>query len=181
MSGTVTKFYTGVGSRETPDTICKIMTTTAKWLELHGYTLRSGGAIGADYAFEIGSSKPIIYSISTTHKPKSGKPSVVPCLEAYRDLAKLCCLHYKHMNSQYARDLHTRNICQVIGHDPSVIIKSDFLICYTAGGGYVGGTTTAIRCAERFDVPIFNFGNYDLEDIDFIKKELAKFLKEHMK
>lgn len=44
--------YTGIGSRETPEwAICKIK-KIGGYLYDKGYTLRSGGADGADLAFE---------------------------------------------------------------------------------------------------------------------------------
>ena len=173
------KFYTGVGSRETPDHVLHLMNIVAAFLNTKGYTLRSGGAKGADCAFERYSNKCDIYSINEKHKPVSGKPSIIPDLESYRELVKQCCLHYKNIKSQYAKVLHTRNICQIIGHIPNTIIKSDFVLCYTLNGEYVGGTTTAIRCAERFDIPVFNFGSY--KTVEEMKEELHKFLKTNIK
>lgn len=173
------KFYTGVGSRETPHDVLQLMTYTAKKIDELGYTLRSGGARGADYAFESASNNHAIYSVSKKHIPISGKPNIIPNLEPYRELVSECCLHYKKIKNQYVKDLHTRNICQVIGHDPLEIIKSDFLICYTFNGEYIGGTTTAIRCAERFDIPVFNFGKY--KTIDEMQIHLKEFLKLHIR
>lgn len=180
------RYYTGVGSRETPQNILKLMTYTAKFLDSKNYILRSGGAKGADCAFELGASddKCIVYSINK-RKALSSKDVIVPDLEKFRTLAKLCCLHYNKINSQFAKDLHTRNICQVIGHNIDEVIKSDFLICYTQFGEYKGGTTTAIRCAERFDIPVFNFGTYDiipdeLQREEEIKLKLKKFLEDNM-
>jgi hypothetical protein len=48
------RFYTGVGSRDTPEEVLSVMRTLAKCLARAGYTLRSGGAEGADAAFESG-------------------------------------------------------------------------------------------------------------------------------
>ena len=48
----VNNTYAGIGSRETPKEILKEMTKIGQELESKGYTLRSGGAIGADKAFE---------------------------------------------------------------------------------------------------------------------------------
>lgn len=157
------------------------MTITAKYLDEIGYTLRSGGAVGSDFCFEIGATEPDVYVVNSKVVPNSKHKGIVPDLEAYRDVVKQCCLHYNRISSQYAKDLHTRNICQVIGHDPNNIIKSDFLLCYTDKGEYVGGTTTAIRCAERFDIPIFNFGKYEMLDESEIKQKLNQFLKENIK
>lgn len=49
-------FYTGIGSRETPQEIQNLMFKIAQKLDSK-YILRSGGADGADLAFEKGSSK----------------------------------------------------------------------------------------------------------------------------
>lgn len=49
-----TLLYAGIGSRETPRSILDLMTAIARKLEALGYTLRSGGATGADTAFEEG-------------------------------------------------------------------------------------------------------------------------------
>lgn len=48
------KYYTGIGSRETPEDIQSWMKAFAIRMQKHGYTLRSGGAGGADSAFEHG-------------------------------------------------------------------------------------------------------------------------------
>lgn len=47
-------FYTGIGSRETPENICRLMKDVAAVAAARGYTGRSGGADGADNAFEEG-------------------------------------------------------------------------------------------------------------------------------
>lgn len=48
------KYYTGVGSRETPEHILKFIEQVAYWLAGRGYTGRSGSVAGADSAFEQG-------------------------------------------------------------------------------------------------------------------------------
>jgi predicted Rossmann fold nucleotide-binding protein DprA/Smf involved in DNA uptake len=48
------KYYAGIGSRETPKEICNKMTEIASLLEKQDFVLRSGGANGADSAFEKG-------------------------------------------------------------------------------------------------------------------------------
>lgn len=50
-------FYTGVGSRETPDNILGVMEDAACRLAGLGYVLRSGKAGGADAAFQLGVQK----------------------------------------------------------------------------------------------------------------------------
>ena len=48
------RFYAGIGSRETPIPILNQMTRIGSFLAPKNYTLRSGGAKGADSAFEQG-------------------------------------------------------------------------------------------------------------------------------
>ena len=55
----MTKYYTGVGSRSTPQDIMELMTQVATKLEALGYSLRSGAADGADTAFENGVINPL--------------------------------------------------------------------------------------------------------------------------
>ena len=52
------KFYTGIGSRNTPVSEQEKITKIAAYLEAIGFVLRSGGADGADQAFERGVKKP---------------------------------------------------------------------------------------------------------------------------
>jgi len=62
-------FYTGIGSRETPRHICIYMSKVAKILDKRGYILRSGGAQGADKAFQSSATNPIIYR-GNSHIPQ---------------------------------------------------------------------------------------------------------------
>ena len=48
------KYYAGVGSRETPPDVLKTMLKIGRYLAVKGYTLRSGGAKGADTALRMG-------------------------------------------------------------------------------------------------------------------------------
>ena len=53
----MSKLYTGVGSRNTPLPVLFTLSAIARKLGENGYVLRSGGAKGADSAFEWGASK----------------------------------------------------------------------------------------------------------------------------
>lgn len=46
--------YAGIGARKTPNNILQAMETVAAYLASQGHILRSGGADGADMAFENG-------------------------------------------------------------------------------------------------------------------------------
>src|SRR5690348_5431489 len=58
----MSRYYAGVGSRETPPGMLVYFTRLAQFLGRdHGYILRSGGADGADTAFEQGASSKQIF------------------------------------------------------------------------------------------------------------------------
>jgi len=48
------KYYAGIGARDTPQEVLNRMTKLAGVLQRKGLCLRSGGAKGADTAFEAG-------------------------------------------------------------------------------------------------------------------------------
>lgn len=54
MSQSQPKYYSGVDSRKTPPNILDLMTKVAQKLAGQGWVLPSGGADGADSAFETG-------------------------------------------------------------------------------------------------------------------------------
>jgi len=143
--------YTGVGSRETPSEVLTVMSRLAGVLSHEGWTLRSGGAKGADRAFEAGAGiwKQIFHAE-----------------EARNDAAAAAIAqnHHPawHLCSEYARLLHTRNVYQVLGRN--IDSPSRFLICWTPDGcistntrtRYTGGTGTAISIADTCNIPVFN-------------------------
>lgn len=142
-----TKPYTGVGARLTPPDVLRQMETLGQELARLGYTLRSGGAKGADVAFEIG--------CDSADGPKEiYLPSGTIAPEAF-EMASRIHEAWGRCNT-YARQCHARNCHQVLGaglDDPS-----RFLICWTEGGQSVGGTRTAIELAKENGVPVFNLG-----------------------
>lgn len=169
------KTYAGIGSRETPITIQQLMYYMAKNLSINGYTLRSGGAKGADQAFELGcdnlnGSKEIYLPWAGFENSKSTlvikDPKAFEIAEKYHP--------YWQNLSQGARKLQARNSHQVLGPDLSTISK--FIICYTKAGKKAGGTGQAIRIAEAYSIPVFDCGLYE-KDLELLKKEYRKFIK----
>jgi hypothetical protein len=160
-------YYTGIGSRNTPEEVCKQMTQLAKHFESMGFILRSGSADGADTAFEIGVSNPINKEIYLPWKNFNGNQS------SYFDISQEAfeladTLHpiFKSLKPAIQR-LHARNTYQVLGNDLKT--PSAFLVCYTPCGSEEestltsksGGTATAIKLAWRRGVPIFNLQTHD--------------------
>lgn len=170
------KCYTGIGSRETPLAILSLMKQMARHLALNGYTLRSGGAEGADKAFEAGcdsvNGKKEIY-LPWPKFQNSDSQLIVHDKKAYEIAEKY---HpYWHNLSQGARKLQARNSHQVLGWDLNS--KSEFVICYTKGGSGKGGTGQAMRIAKAYNIPIFDCGLYE-QDLDLLKDKYREFLKE---
>jgi len=151
--------YTGIGSRNTPTKFLTKMTLYAAELFKLGYTLRSGGAAGADSAFEKGSTKSDIFKSGDAkewsfkevikHFPNDRNPET-----------------FNNWNS-YTKGLMARNMMQVLGADGKV--KSDFLICYAPTLDYTsstcGGTGYAIRCALYYDIEVYNIFSEEQDEL----------------
>ena len=158
------KFFCGVGSRETPQFIQELFTWIAQELTNSGYILRSGGAPGADMAFEKGASKKQIWLPWLGFNGNDS--SYVYSKELTIDIVQLV-INKQHWDrlSEAGKKLHCRNVHQVLGNLIDEPI-SDFVICWTKNAEIVGGTATAIKLANKFDIPVFNFGKCkDHEDL----------------
>jgi len=151
------KFYAGVGSRKTPERILGGMAAAAQALAQEGWIVRSGGAKGADSAFQTGSPahrQEIYRPMPEQNYPKALWEQAMVIASQTHPAWHAC--------SDYAKALHTRNVFQVLG---STLDKpSRFVLCWTPDGAEyghetsrkTGGTGTAIRIADRFGIPVFN-------------------------
>ncbi|MFZ3481996.1 hypothetical protein [Sphingomonas sp. 3-13AW] len=158
--------YAGIGSRETPGVsakypgrVCGSMRVIAQRLHASGLTLRSGGAEGADEAFEAGSSPErsevfiIRRGIRGSRSPLYPRPENAHITAEAEKLASL--LHPKWAAcGDYARQMHTRNMHQVLG--VRLDSPSRFIIAWTKDGADTGGTGQAIRCGWHKGVPVVN-------------------------
>lgn len=177
-------YYTGVGSRKTPKTQCDALRAIAYRLACAGYTVRSGGAEGADTAFEDGAKQHLIrspkqfYDIYLPWDGFEGRrkgfnhhtPEDCPPLLWQKATEMAKDVHPKWENcSRGDKTLHTRNVFQVLGH--ALDTPSLFLICWAEvdrKGIPTGGTATAWRIAKEHNVPCYNinttFDLFELED-----------------
>ena len=175
-------YYTGIGSRRTPKDVLEMFAHLGEWLGARGYILRSGGANGADSAFESGCNQ--VFGGKEIYLPWKGfnnndsplynvGPRAIsmarefhPAWDRLNDAGKL---------------LMARNVYQLFGtgieDDVGDSPISSFVICYTDGGKIVGGTAQAIRIAQKYDIPVFNAGMYD--DIQKCKHAFNYFWKVH--
>ena len=169
------KYYAGIGSRKTPFHILSLMTNIARDLEAIGYTLRSGGADGADKAFSHGCKNKEIYI------PWKGFNGIndATSTEATKDAFLIVSSIHPAWDrcSHGAKKLHARNVHQILGsdiHDEDNY--SSFVVCWTPNGQTIGGTATAIKLANQRDIPVYNLAlPGDLNKLDkFIKEQNEK-------
>lgn len=137
------------------------MTAIAKRLASLGYTCNSGGADGADTAFEKGAvinrqiflpwdgfNKRNINSLTKLHGDGS---YIVPSFN--EELVRK--YHPKpNVLSEYGWKLMSRNSYQVLGADLNTPVN--FVLCWTKDGKASGGTGQALRIAKDHGIPIFN-------------------------
>jgi hypothetical protein len=152
-------YYAGIGSRETPSDILHKMSEIAKFLEEKGYTLRSGGADGADQAFsDVVTNAEIWIPWASFYTNEKHVVKVI----SESDRSAFASVDQFHPSGKYlkpaVRKLMARNFRQVIGEE-----DSSFIICWTKDGKDSGGTGQAIRIARYYKIPVINLktDNFD--------------------
>lgn len=158
------KYYTGIGSRSTPVALKPMFEYIARYLIEEGYTLRSGGAEGADSFFE------------GAITDKSKKEIYLPWLYFNDNMSPLAVVHQDAIDfslryhpapqalSTAAQKIMGRNAYQVLGMDLKT--KSDFIVCWREKSG---GTDQAIRIADAYGIKVFNLANNLHDGKDFSK------------
>lgn len=147
--------YTGIGSRQTPPDILEMMTHIAQRLAQENWLLRSGGAEGADTAFELGAKDKEIFT------PDGEIPK-----KAF-EIAKEIYPNWHALKKMYVKRIMARNVMQILGQELNQ--PSQCVICYTPDGCTshltrnrdTGGTGQAIALASLHDIPILNLRNGD--------------------
>lgn len=149
------RYYAGIGSRKTPRDVELTIRFVAQKLGAHGFILNSGAAEGADAMFESHAPQAQIF---LPWKGFMGHASVLcePSSRAFEIAAEIHPAWNKLTSG--GRRLHARNVHQVLGKD--LVTPIEFVVCWTPGGKVVGGTSTAIRLAERIAAPVVNLFDY---------------------
>ena len=174
------RFYAGIGSRETPADVAEKMVKIGKILGERGYILRSGGAEGADLAFEKGAdaasetlgvqiTKEIILPWPGYNGHHRDREVVLIAREPSAGAMLLASLIHPAWGGLNigSRKMHARNIYQILGVDLDA--PCDFVICWTKDGvesaaatsANTGGTGQAIRTASLVGIPVFNMKRDD--------------------
>lgn len=158
--------YTGIGSRKTPDDILQLMRSLGKTLAGLGMILRSGGAPGADTAFEEGCD--FVQGKKEIYLPWRNFNGNTSPLFNIPDAALIIAERF-HPGWRYLtppqRLLMARNSQQIAGKNLDV--PADFVICWTPDGcessfsrtRKTGGTGQAIAVASACDIPVINLYN----------------------
>jgi hypothetical protein len=170
-------FYSGIGSRETPKEIQQQMVSIGKFLVRKGYVLRSGGASGADSAFEKGcdlvdGKKEIYLPWKKYNRNTSPLHFDIEPMLSLKNRAFEIAEQYHPIWADLkdaVKRLHARNVFQVLGLDLKT--PCEFVICWTkipwAPGVNAGGTSQALRIAQDKGIKIVNLLTDD--PINFLK------------
>lgn len=167
-------FLTGVGSRQTPINYAPLIDDISKWFITNNYTLRSGGADGADTFFE--NSFKQLNANTEIYLPWKGfnnNPSNM--YHITDDAITLAGTIHPAWDkcSRAAKLLHARNCYQLLGYD--LCTPSNIVVCYTENGKTKGGTATVITLANKLNIPIFNIGSFTNCNFD----HFTLFLEKH--
>ena len=166
-STTPTMTYAGIGSRETPQEVLDVMPEVAKYLESLGYTLRSGGAAGADAAFEKGvTSKKEIFpgNVKTGERELKIAEEIHPAWNVMLDSTRKKAIakgNNPERSAAFVANLMARNTNQIFGANLDTPV--DFVIFYaketTNPLRPAGGTGQAVEMARRKGIPTINMAD----------------------
>lgn len=149
------KYYAGIGSVSVPNDIFVLMRELGFYLAQDGWTLRSGGAPGSDFAFETGcdeaGGKKEIY-LPWKGFNDNGSSLFTPTEESMI-LAQKYHPNWGALN-QGGQKLIARDGHQALGLDLKTPVK--MVICYTKDGLASGGTGQCMRIAADKNIPTFN-------------------------
>lgn len=162
--------YAGIGSRKTPGSILDVMSKAAYYLAIKNWSLRSGGAQGADRAFEdailchdklprIDGRKATTGHHLTIYRSAHIKQA--PENEKSEELNKIARTYNKGFDSKplYVQGLLVRNVQIILGHYANNPVK--FVVCWTPNAQPVGGTGMGIRIAEAHNIQVHNLADPD--------------------
>lgn len=164
--------YAGIGARQTPGWLLPKMTEAAMNLEKMGLILRSGGAKGADAAFEAGvqdkANKEIYlpwagFNWNNSHRTFVWKDAIALAKKFHPAFHKL---------TPPVQKLMARNSYQVLGEnldDPAA-----FILCWTPNGAVTGGTGQALRIAQAYNIHVINLGSTSLDEASEMIMQIIK-------
>lgn len=176
---------TGIGSRDIDAIQFEICQNLATVLANKGWHLRSGGARGADSAWELGFSGSDRKTIYLPERNFNGRGNA-PCFKVPSEFGDLWFeaqeiasrLHTRFDElDEFSRNAHTRNVFQVLGDD--LKSKADLVVaCAPPRGRTVkGGTATAFNLAKGLRITTFNL--WEPQDREALYKIYAQELMQN--
>lgn len=157
--------YAGIGSRKTPNDVLQEMKEYAKRLASIAI-LQTGGALGADSAFEEGAREASgEVTLFLPWRGYNNKEGLIIKASKQKEIEDFASQYHPAWDrcSPAVRKLHARNML--------IINEADFVICWTPDGKDSGGTGQALRFAMDVGIPIYNL--FNKED----KKKLEAYLQ----
>ena len=159
--------YAGIGSRRTPRDVLALMRRIAAEAAAAGWTLRTGGAEGADETFQAGAEgaggEVELYLPWPSFRQREQAGRAAATLTRPTDPAIRLSARFHPGWARLgrpARALHARNAHQVLGRD--LALPSNVIVCWTPDGSLngathaSGGTGQALRLAAHHGVPVLN-------------------------
>lgn len=137
--------YAGIGSRKTPGPVLETMERLAYELAVKGWTLRIGGAKGADTAFFDGANRAKGSTVIFLPKQADTHPEWWPVAIKHHP-------SWRALNP-FAQRLIVRNTPIILSADLSS--PSRFVICWTPDGK-ASGYPVGLRIAAAYGIPIYN-------------------------
>lgn len=158
-------YYAGIGSRLTPQSVQGIMVRIGHYLADQGWVLRSGGAEGADTAFERGCDE--VHGHKEIFLPWKGYNNNKSILyykgkEVFDEIKKqsfeLAAQYHPAWDqcSYGAKCLLARDGMQILGKDLKTPVV---IVIFWSPNPNHGGTSQALRIAKDHKIVIFNLGD----------------------
>jgi len=172
-------YYTGIGSRTAPSDALHLMYEIARAFARAGLVLRSGFADGSDKAFEAGCRD--VDGRAEIYLPVDGfngryavtsmelNPNVLVFAKPLTSARRIAAEHHPAWDrcKPSVRNLHARNVHQVLGQNPDHPVLSTGVVCWTPDGSLdgrgprCGGTGQALRVAAAYGVHVTNLARPD--------------------
>lgn len=182
--------YAGIGSRETPPYILSLMTRMGRVMALEGHTLRSGGADGADEAFQIGCGEVdeglvevwLPYANFRFELNRRFPNRNVDLSNLAYTIARRTCENkskgWWERNTSFGKDAKARNVHIILGSDCQTPV--DLVTCWAPvdkGGFETGGTGHGTAVARDHNIQVINL--FFDEHREAIEERVTELEKKH--
>ena len=148
-------YYAGIGSRETPQNILNMMQRIGYHMAVLGWVFRSGRALGADTAFEVGCN--LANGAKEIFLSKDATPEAIELALRYHPNPEAL-----KRKGDYVLGLMGRNMHIISGITLDKDVK--FVVCWTRDGKDSGGTGQAIKYCWDRGIKVYNmFNGSDLQ------------------